>query len=255
MLLTTVRYHELFDKSNFAIFSRSPNYYSWITEIALPKRIVKRSSSVKYLGIIIDENLSFKYHVKAISRILSQNLGIIRKLKHFFPSNVLRLLYFSLIHPYILYWSSIWLGTFPSILHPIRMLQNNAIRSFCRIGSRDSVRSMYSIINIMPAAGLRDFYTLILCFTGICRERSNVHCHGTRTSGDIEVPRLVASRTAFSIIYRGAKLWNKLVPGTKELPISHLNLSCVWGGFKLDNHCLLLFFLCFGIMILCCFIE
>ena len=128
-----------------------------------------------------------------------------------------------------MYCSSVWLGTFPSILRPIRVLQNNAIRSFCGIG--DSVRSVYSIINIMPAAGLRDFYTLVFmykycygclpdCFTGIFRERSNVHCHGTRTSGDIEVPCLVSSRTAFSVIYRGAKLWNKLVPSTKELPIS-----------------------------------
>ena len=100
-------------KSNFVIFSRSPNYYSWITEIASPKGIVKRSSSVKHLGTIIDENLSFKYQVKAITRIQSRNLGIIRKLKHIFPSNVLRLLYFSLIHPYILYCSSVWLGTFP----------------------------------------------------------------------------------------------------------------------------------------------
>ena len=71
-------------KSNFVIFSRSPNYYSWITEIASPKGIVKRSSSVKHLGTIIDENLSFKYHVKAISRILSRNLVIIRKLKPFY---------------------------------------------------------------------------------------------------------------------------------------------------------------------------
>ena len=58
------------------------------------------------------------------------------------------------------------------------------------------------------------------CFTGSFRDRSNIHDHRTRTSGDIEVPRLVSSRTAFSIIYRGAKLWNKLVPSIKELPIN-----------------------------------
>jgi len=125
-------------KSNFVIFSQSPNYYSWNTEIALSKGIVKRSNSVKYLWIIIDKKLSFKYHVKAISKILSPNLGVIRKLKHFFRSYVLRLLYFPLIHPYSLYCSSVWFGTFLSIFRPIRVLQNNAIRSFCGIGSQDS---------------------------------------------------------------------------------------------------------------------
>ena len=138
---------------------------------------------------------------------------------------------FFLIHPYILYCSSVWLGTFPSILCPIRVLQNNAIRSLCGIGNRDSVRSMYSVINIMPAAGLCDFYTLVFMykyyygsvleyFTGIFRDRSNIHGHRTWTSGDIEIPRLVSSRTAFSVIYRGAKLCYKLVPSTKELPMN-----------------------------------
>ena len=106
--------------------------------------------------------------------------------------------------------------------------------------NRDSVRSIYSIINIMSAARLRDFYTLIFmykcyygcvpeCFVGIFRERSNVHGQKTRTSGDIEVPRLVSSRTAFSVIYRGAKLWNKLVPSTKELPINQFKTELrVW---------------------------
>ena len=95
--------------------------------------------------------------MKSVSKILSRNLGMMRKLKHIFPQNVLRLLYFSLIHPYILYCSSIWLGTFPSIVHPIRVIQNNTVRVFCGVGNRESLRSMYSDLNIMPAAGLRDF--------------------------------------------------------------------------------------------------
>ena len=122
----------------------------------------------------------------------------------------------------------------PSTLRPVHVLQNNAIRSLCGIGNWDLVRSMYSMINIMPAARLRDFYTLVFmykyhygcvpeCFTGIFRDRSNIHDHRTRTSGDIEVPHLVSRRTAFSIIYRGAKLWNKLVPSIKELPINQFN--------------------------------
>ena len=116
-----------------------------------------------------------------------------------------------------MYFSSVWLGTYLSTSRPIRLLQNNAIKSFYGIRKRDSVWSMYSIINIMPAAGLRDFHTLVFmykhyygcitdCFTGKFRERSKVHCHGTRTNGNIEVHRLVSSRTAFSVIYRGAKL-------------------------------------------------
>ena len=216
------------DKSNFVIFSRSPNFYPWFTEIISERGIIKRTRFTKYLGINVDETLSFKDHVKSVSKILSRNLGIMRKLKHIFPPNVLRLLYFSLIHPYILYCSSIWLGTFPSIVHPIRVIQNNAIRVFCGVGNQESLRSMYRDLNIMPAAGLRDFYTLIFiyryyrgslpdCFTGIFCERSDVHHHNTRIRGNTEVPRLVSSRSSFSLIYRASKLWNKLSIDIKEI--------------------------------------
>ena len=100
--------------------------------------------------------------MKSISKILSHNLGMMRKLKHIFPPNILQLLYYSLIHPYILYCSSIGLGTFRSLLRPIRVVQNNAIRVFfCGVGNRES-RSVYSEINIKSAARFHDFFTL--CF-------------------------------------------------------------------------------------------
>ena len=45
----------------------------------------------------------------SVSKILSPNLGIMKKLWHFFPKYVLHLLCFPLVHPYILYCSSVWL--------------------------------------------------------------------------------------------------------------------------------------------------
>ena len=80
---------------------------------------------------------------------------------------------------------------------------------------------MYRDLNIMPAAGLCDFYMLIFiykyyseslpdCFTGTFCERSDVHQHVTRIQGNPEVPRLVSSRSSFSLIYKDSKLWNKL---------------------------------------------
>ena len=108
---------------------------------------------------------NFQYHVNATSKILLQNLGIIHKLNTFFLHKFYGYyIFFSLIHLHILYSSSVWHGTFPSILCPIHILQNNAIRSFPAIGNQDLVSSMYSIRNIMPEAGLHDFYTLVYMY-------------------------------------------------------------------------------------------
>ena len=48
----------------------------------------------RYLGVLLDENLSFLKHIQAVELKLSRNLGIIRKLKHVFlqknPSSTLQ---------------------------------------------------------------------------------------------------------------------------------------------------------------------
>ncbi len=59
--------------------------------------------SFKFLGIHIDENLSWKYHIQKISKKISSANYIIKKVKNILPSNSLRNLYTSLVHSHIKY--------------------------------------------------------------------------------------------------------------------------------------------------------
>ena len=61
-----------------------------------------RVSSTKSLGFIIDENLTWKNHIDAISKTISRNTGMLTKLnKHFVPNINEYSLYCTLILPYI----------------------------------------------------------------------------------------------------------------------------------------------------------
>ena len=90
------------DKRNVVIFSRSPNFYPWFAEIISERGIIKRTRFTKYLGINVDETLSFKDYVKSVSKILSRNLGIMRKLQHISPKYSTIVVLFS-DYPYILH--------------------------------------------------------------------------------------------------------------------------------------------------------
>ena len=215
-------------KTNFVIFSRSPDFYPWFQDIATQYGALKRVCSYKYLGVYIDDVLSFKRHVHYVCKTVSRNLGIMRKLKHFFPPFVMRLLYYSLIHPYILYCSSVWLGTFPSIARPIRVLQNNAVRLLDGLQPRDSVRNVYERVKILPASGLRELYTLLFifriqrginlpCFDSLANLRSSVHDYDTRSSVEINIPLVVSARSMFSLLHRGIRSWNHLDQNIKNI--------------------------------------
>ena len=55
---------------------------------------------VKYLlGLLIDENLSWKYHIAHIASKINKTIGIIASLRHFVPVNTLHHIYISLIQP------------------------------------------------------------------------------------------------------------------------------------------------------------
>ena len=68
----------------------------------------KRVQSVKYLGVLIDDDLRFKSHIDEVAATISRNLGIISRARYLFDSRQLRLLYNALILPYFTYCLVTW---------------------------------------------------------------------------------------------------------------------------------------------------
>ena len=83
--------------------------------------VIENVKSFKFLGIIIDDRFSFKEHISYIENKVSKSIGIIKRF-HFLPSNVLRNLYFSIIHSYLSYGNVIWGSTAPSNLMSLSLL-------------------------------------------------------------------------------------------------------------------------------------
>ena len=83
------------DKTRLLIFKSkyNKNQYEDIIIKLLGKRL-DPSTSVKYLGIHIDHNLSWDCHIKEMNAKLSRTNGILSKLRHYVPKkpNVVSLL-------------------------------------------------------------------------------------------------------------------------------------------------------------------
>ena len=56
---------------------------------------------MNYLGVLIDSNLTWKHHISCIASKISENIGIICKLRHFTPFSTLLNIYQSHIFPII----------------------------------------------------------------------------------------------------------------------------------------------------------
>ena len=82
-----------------------PKITTFILDIQLNfnNNSVTLKDSVKYLGIPIDSRLNFDVHINTLTRKIARSLGVITKLKQILPRKTLRSLYYTMIHPNLLY--------------------------------------------------------------------------------------------------------------------------------------------------------
>ena len=91
-------------------------------------QVIKRQSSIKFLGILLDENLSWKEHLKLTENKVPKNIGLIYKARSYLNKDSLLALYFSYIHSYINYANLVWGSTNRTYLRKINSQQKHTLR-------------------------------------------------------------------------------------------------------------------------------
>ena len=83
---------------------------------------------VKYLGVLLDSHLSWKYHIDNVALKISRIIGVIAHLWHLVPFTTLLSNYRSLILPYLSYGLAAWGQAAKSHLQKILVLQKLVLR-------------------------------------------------------------------------------------------------------------------------------
>ena len=97
-------------------------------DILINNTVISMVDKTKFLGVMIDEYLSFSPHIQYIKGKISRSLGILYKCKKFFKDSTLVMLYNAFIYPYFTYCVTGWGNTYSSYLDPFIKLQKKAIR-------------------------------------------------------------------------------------------------------------------------------
>ena len=89
---------------------------------------LERKQCIKYLGVLIEDSLSWKYHISFVCSRLSRNTGIIAKLRYYLSVKQLRQIYYNLIYPYISYGILAWGSKYKKHISKIQVKQNHIVR-------------------------------------------------------------------------------------------------------------------------------
>ena len=60
--------------------------------------LIERQKYIKSIGVLLDENLNWKEHIKYTEDKIAQNLGLLYKAKPFLNRNALLAFYYSFLH-------------------------------------------------------------------------------------------------------------------------------------------------------------
>ena len=119
---------------------------------------------VKFLGVIIDEQLNWKAHIASIKCKLSKTTAILYKCSQLIDPQSMRILYCSVFLPYINYCSEIWGNTYLTNINGIALLQKRAIRLLFDADRLEYTAPLFRRANVLKFTDLVKFKTAIFMY-------------------------------------------------------------------------------------------
>jgi len=190
--------------------------------VTIGENEVERTDRVKFLGLILDDKLTFSHHVSHIASKISRSLGMFCKLREFMPLSVLNSLYYTLVYPYINYAIEAWYSAPNYIRNEIEILQKKVVRIVNFLPYNDHTRDFFRRMNMLPLDFVFSLNVALYVYRTLnVRDYDNMlldklvtlgdfHDYPVRNRRNLLLPRYNREKSKSHIHYKGATLWNSI---------------------------------------------
>ena len=189
---------------------------------------LEEKTETNFLGIFIDNKLTWKAHINHICNKVSKSIAILRQVRSIFPKNILRMIYMSLVYTYLNYCNLIWGAAERTNVEPLFRLQKKAIRIITNSYYLEHTLPLFkdckllTVYQVYVLNCILFIYKCVKCnlfleYRGRIKASSDIHNHNTRRK-DLRVntiPRLKICKN--SCLYFGIDKWNSLSSRLKYL--------------------------------------
>ena len=195
--------------------------------IRFQNRTIKRTDTIKFLGIMLDDKLSFKDHISYVTGKLSRSTGIINRIAFFLPFPQLLSLYYTLVYPHLTYGVTVWGKASVAGVTRMQGMQRRALRIVAKYhhNARPKLASLLNFDSIYR------YFTLIKLYK-VLKEHNHEYFHDRvmnvqvdhgyptrfKTQLNLTTPFFSKNKCLSSFVYQSISAWNKL---PYELKSSH----------------------------------
>ena len=205
------------------IFSRRKSIERPSVNLKIDGECLSEVDKTKFLGVVIDNKLSWRDHINYISGKIARGIGILIKARAFINKDTLITLYYSFVYPYFLYCNHIWGSCCAKNLNRLFVLQKKAIRIICSANRRSHSAPLFKDLKLLNVWQINKFLIgqfMYKCYHGtlpslfekyFVRTR-DVHSHKTRQASlYYDLPLVKTNYCKVSIRFRGPAIWNYII--------------------------------------------
>ena len=215
-------------------------------------QVIDEVQKTKFLGIITDNKLTWKWHIDYIASKISRGIGMIIKERQYLNKSGLASRYYSFIYRCLTYCNHIWGATYKTRLKRLVMLQNKAVRILSHAGNKTNSDPSYEKLDITKVDNINTSYWSFCVsvdkvpqsFRSVFRKKNNeYHYYSTRSAHYLHIPSVKLDSSKTGINYRGTIIWNIFADSGINLEVSEaafkesviklINTDRLW------NYCIL----------------
>ena len=208
-------------KTQFMVFT-SRNSAKPDIEIAINGNKIEQTFQTKFLGVIIDSQLTWKHHISYICGKIAKGIGIIIKARKLFDQETLVTLYYSFIYPYLQYCNHVWGNTCVTYLQKLFVLQKRIVRVLAGVIPREHSMPLFKKLKILTIFQINVYVIAkfmfnvyhgnsLDIFSTMFSVNSNIHSYATRQCNHFHLPLPKKELRKTSVCYRGALIWNNIM--------------------------------------------
>ena len=222
------------NKTNYIIFkNRHSNRNYNDIHIFIDNSDFSKVSHTKFLGVIIDESLTWKSHNSHVTNIVSKYSGILFRLKHVLPCTTLFSLYNTLVLPHLHYCNIVWADSNNCNLNSILVKQKRIIRLCTNFAWLAHTSPLFAQLNTLKICDLHKLITATFMynytnnnlpsnFVNYFVKNAAIHKYGTRTAHMFRPAFFSSDLAKNTIRSQGALLWNSIPDNIKNSPLPYV---------------------------------
>ena len=202
-----------------------------LPKLQINNSTIKREETITFLGVLLDENLTWRPHINCIENKISTNIGVLYKARLVLNVECTKQLYFSFIHSYLNYANIAWASTNKSKLKKILNKQKHASRIIYFKDKFTSAAPLMQNFNVLNIYQLNIYQVLLFMHKVKNHNISKIfekcfkitfNKYNTKASNkNFYKPFCKTKCAQFAISFRGPQLWNSVVPTElQEIPFT-----------------------------------